>query len=316
MIDCALVVVAYDSARDVPQLLGTAADAAGGLSWRAVVVDNAAEAALAGALAPWPEASLVEPGRNLGYSGGLNAGLRAAGPSRFVAFLNPDLTLEPGSLEALVSALADSPDAAAAVPAIRDEHGAVRRSLRREPTILRALGEALFGDRWAGRPAALAEVVRGAGDYCRAHPVDWATGAALLVRREVADAVGEWDAETFFLYSEEVDYCRRIRDRGHSILFVPDAVVRHRESGSGSAPALDALLEVNKVRYYRKWHSAPAAALFALVAVLNSALRPHRAGHRAALAALLSRSARAALPSASSASVQEIPGTAGAQGAS
>lgn len=158
------------------------------------------------------------------------------------------------------------------------------------------LGDALFGAHWLGRPGALTEIVHDPAQYRLPHPVDWATGAALMVRREVVSAVGAWDSARFFLYSEETDYCRRIRERGGQIWFTPHATVRHRESGSGSAPELDALLELNKVRYYRKWHPGLPSVAFALVALLRNALRAHRPSSRAAMAALVSRHARAALP--------------------
>jgi N-acetylglucosaminyl-diphospho-decaprenol L-rhamnosyltransferase len=296
MIDCVLIIVAYNSAGDIRELLDSVPDAAGALSWSAVVVNNSPSDELAAVLEPYANVTLITPGDNLGYSGGLNAGLAAAEPSRLVAFLNPDLSLDPGSLVSLASAVTNTPGTVAAVPAIFDEDGRARTSLRREPSIAGTLGDALFGNHWPGRPSALTEIVRNPAQYRVPHSVDWATGAALMVRRDVVDAVGEWDAMRFFLYSEETDYCRRIRERGGQIWFTPHATVRHRESGSGSAPELDALLEVNKVRYYRKWHAAVPSFAFALVALLRNGLRAGRPSSRATLAALVSRRARTALP--------------------
>lgn len=296
MIDCVLIIVAYQSAGEVRELIDSVPEAVGALSWSAVVVNNSPSDDLSAVLEPYPQVTVVTPGENLGYSGGLNVGVAAAEPSRLIVFLNPDLTLDPGSLQALADALAGSGKVAAAVPAILDERGGTRHSLRREPSLRGALGEALFGDRWPNRPSTFSETVREAASYRSSHPVDWATGAALMVQRDVVSAVGEWDSRRFFLYSEEIDYCRRIRERGGQIWFTPLATVRHRESGSGSSPALDALLEVNKVRYYRKWHPALPGVGFALVTILRNALRAHRPNSRAALIALLSRRARAALP--------------------
>lgn len=296
MIDCVLVIVAYQSAGEIRELIASVPDAAGALSWSAVVVNNSPSDDLSAVLESYPQVRVITPGENLGYSGGLNAGLAAAEPSRLIVFLNPDLTLDPGSLQALADTIAGSDSIGAAVPAILDEAGRLRHSLRREPSLRGALGDALFGDHWPGRPAMLSETVRDAASYRSPHPVDWATGAALMVRRDLVDAVGEWDSARFFLYSEETDYCRRIRLQAGQIWFTPRATVRHSEGGSGNSPALDALLEVNKVRYYRKWHAALPGAGFAVATVLRNALRVHRASGRTALIALLSRRARAALP--------------------
>ncbi|MEX1079877.1 MAG: glycosyltransferase family 2 protein [Homoserinimonas sp.] len=297
MIDCVLVIVAYQSAGEIRELLESVPDAAGALSWSAVVVNNSPSDDLGAVVEPYPEVTVVTPGENLGYSGGLNAGVAAAEPSRLIFFLNPDLILHPGALRALADAVTGSDGAvSAAVPTILDQRGGLRHSLRREPSLPGALGEALFGNHWANRPPALTEIVRDAASYRSPHPVEWATGAAMMVRRDMVSAVGEWDSSRFFLYSEETDYCNRIREQGGQIWFTPGAQVRHREAGSGSSPALDALLEVNKVRYYRKWHAALPAVAFALVTILRNALRAHRPSSRAALIALLSRRARSALP--------------------
>lgn len=293
MVDCVVIVVSYRSARDVKDLLSTIPQAVGSLSWRAVVVNNDEGDDLAPTVAEHPEAEVVEAGANLGYAGGINLGRSAAPPSTWTVFLNPDLTLGPESIAQLVAEVGAHH---AAVPLIRNDAGELQPSLRREPSVLRSLGDALLGNRWPGRPAFLSETVRMPAVYEVPGAVDWATGAALVVPTALADAVGRWDQDTFFLYSEETDYCRRLRAAGAQIRFVPEAVVRHQGAGSGSSDALHALLEVNRVRYYRKWHGVLTATAFAAVVVLNNLLRSHRARSRAALRALVSPTTRAALP--------------------
>ena len=295
MIDCAIIVVAYRSAGDLPALFASLPEAARELSWAVVVVDNYGLDELQDVIGPDPRVTLVRPQGNLGYSGGLNLGLRHAPQSRFTVFLNPDLSLEPGALSELAQACT-APGVVATVPLVVDEDGARQRSLRREPSLSRAFGEAVLGDHWPGRPAWLSEMIRIPSRYRAGSAVDWATGAAFLVRSDILPAVGAWDAERFFLYSEETDFARRIRQTGGKLWFVPAAVVRHRGAGSGSSSELEALLSFNKVRYYRKWHGALASAAFFGVIVLHNVLRIRRPGSRAALRALFSRRARAALP--------------------
>ncbi|MFC5931583.1 glycosyltransferase family 2 protein [Cryobacterium melibiosiphilum] len=295
MIDLAIIVVAYQSAADLPKLLATLPAAAGGLTWQAIVVDNSSDPGLAAACGSPDNVCFVDAGSNLGYSGGLNVGVRNAPDSHFTVFLNPDLSLGANALLRLVEGCSKR-GAAASVPLVLDDSGKPQPSLRREPTTLRSLGEALFGDHWPTRPPWLAEMVRLPADYASARPVEWATGAALLVRTSVVEAIGPWDSERFFLYSEETDYARRIRARGYTIEFAPTAIVHHRGAGSGSGPALDALLAVNKVRYFQKWHGQPSSLLFFGVAVIHNALRLRRPESRATLRALFSAPARAALP--------------------
>lgn len=293
MLDCALIVISYRSARDVEGLLATIPAAADGLSWQVVVVNNEPADDLRDAVSTCSEAVLVEAGTNLGYAGGINLGLASAPPSRWTVFLNPDLRLRPGGISAMTTSAGQT---RAVVPKIVDDAGTVQCSLRREPTVVGSLGDALFGNVWQERPPWLAEMVRSASAYESPRNVDWATGAALLVPTTVVTDVGRWDADRFFLYSEETDYCRRLRDNGTPVHFVPDVVVSHRGGGSGTSDQLHALLEVNRVRYFRKWHGALATGAFAAVAVLNNLLRIRRARSRAALRALLVPSARSALP--------------------
>ena len=290
--DCTIVAVAYRSARDLPRLVASLPAAADGLDWRLIVVDNDGTDGLADALSGSPGVTVIDAGGNLGYSGGLNRGLQAAPDAPVTVFLNPDLVLAPGALRALVEAA----DGAAAVPRIRDAAGRLQPSLRREPTVLRSAGEALFGDHWPSRGGALADLVREPAAYERPHEVDWATGAALAVPTGAARAVGPWDADRFFLYSEETDYCRRLRAGGLPIRYVPAAEAVHEQGGSGRSAALDALQTVNKLRYFRKWHGAVPSAAFAATLVLHNVLRLAEPSARASLAALLSRRRRATLP--------------------
>lgn len=291
-LDCAIIAVAYRSADDLPRLVASLPDAAAGLRWHLVVVDNDGTDGLAATLADREHVTVVASPGNIGYSGGLNVGLAATPDAPVTVFLNPDLTLAPGALRALVEAA----DGAASAPRIQDGAGVTQPSLRREPTVLRSLGEALLGDHWPSRPGALAELVREPERYERSGSADWATGAALAVPTWATRALGPWDADRFFLYSEETDYCRRLRAAGLPLIYVSSAVVVHTQGGSGRSAQLDALQTVNKLRYYRKWHGRAASGVFAGTLVVHNLLRLNEPSARASLAALFSRERRGALP--------------------
>jgi GT2 family glycosyltransferase len=299
VLDCVIIVVAYRSEEDLPRLLDSVPAAATGLDYEVIIVDNDAGAsAVASVVAGRPRVTVVDAGGNLGYSGGLNEGLRHAPPAETALFLNPDLVLGEGSVAVLLTACRQ---AGAAVPLVLDASGVRQPSLRREPTVTGALGDALFGDHWPDRPARFSETVREASAYAESRDIDWATGAALMVQTRLILRVGQWDAGRFFMYSEETDYCRRIRESGATVRFCPLAQVRHSGGGSGGSAGLDALLAVNKVRYFRKWHRGSvdqwfSAVAFWTVSVLHAVLRPHNPGARRALGALLSVGARGTLP--------------------
>lgn len=283
--DCGIVIVTYRSEADIDGLLDTLPAAAPGMRLHVVVVDNDSRDGIAGRLAGRPEVEFVPAGGNLGYAGAINVGRRRFGETASVLVLNPDLRLAPGSVRRLFDGLRDS-GAGATVPRFVEEDGHTYPSLRREPALLRSLGEALLGDHWPGRPGRLAEMVRTPEAYHRAGTVDWATGAAVMLAVAADSAVGDWD-DRFFLYCEETDYLRRVREQGWTVRYLPDAVVHHRGGGSGTGPDLVALGMVNRVRYYRRYHGRLATAAFRAVVVLEQVLRIGRPGCRRALRALL-----------------------------
>ena len=117
-----------------------------------------------------------------------------------------------------------SPEVGAAGVRQLSPDGTLHPTIRLFPTPLRVLGEALAGERLPfGR---LRQRVLDAGSYERETPCDWTSGSFVLVRREALESAGIWD-ERFFIYSEEVDLCKRIRDAGWQILHVPSLTIVH-----------------------------------------------------------------------------------------
>ncbi|MGZ4663407.1 MAG: glycosyltransferase, partial [Arthrobacter sp.] len=132
--------------------------------------------------------------------------------------------------------------------------------------------------------------------YAHPHTVEWATGAALMVRRGVADSLA-WD-ESYFLYWEETDFFRSLRTMGETIWYEPSATMTHAGGGSGSSPRLNALLAVNRIRYVRKYHSTAYSAVFQGAVVLSEALRCWKADRKGILRTVLDEASWSTLPGA------------------
>jgi N-acetylglucosaminyl-diphospho-decaprenol L-rhamnosyltransferase len=140
----AVVVVTYNSERLLEDLLSSFDDGLKGVSWHLTVADNAsADASVRTARRLAPAATIVEMGHNAGYAAGINAGVRAAAPHSAILVLNPDVRLMPGCVAELLGAL--GPDTGIAVPRLVDGNGKLIESMRREPSLLRAWGDALPG---------------------------------------------------------------------------------------------------------------------------------------------------------------------------
>jgi N-acetylglucosaminyl-diphospho-decaprenol L-rhamnosyltransferase len=276
------VVVTHNSAAHLDRLLESFSRGLGDQRARLVFVDNAsADDTVARLRRRGGHEVLAQPD-NRGYAAAINVGMAATRDAAAVLVLNPDLSLGPGSIPALMAA-AREPGVGIVVPQIRTPTGALYPSLRREPTVGRALGTALLGGRVAGRFARLSETVTDERRYRHRDDVDWATGAAMLVTRRCADAVGPWD-ESFFLYSEETDFARRARAAGFRVLYEPAALVTHTGGPAETSPRLRSMLVVNRLRYFRRRHGRlPSAAFYA--AVLWNELTRAALGNRAALAA-------------------------------
>jgi N-acetylglucosaminyl-diphospho-decaprenol L-rhamnosyltransferase len=282
----AVVLVTWNSAAVLPGLLATLPAGLAQTEYQLIVADNAsADESVALVRDAAPDSVVVQTGRNAGYAAAFNAGLAAAAPFDAALVLNPDIRLGAGCVARLYQEL--SPSVGIAVPRIRHEDGALATSLRREPTIRRAWGEAVLGQR-AGRFAALGETVLDESAYETPAEIDWATGAVMLLSAACLTATGGWD-ESFFLYSEETEYALRARDHGFATRYVPDAHTTHLGGQSRTSPRLWSLLQVNRVRLYRKRHSAAASALYWSAVMARESVRAAlgQARGRRAVGALL-----------------------------
>lgn len=284
-----VVVVTFNSADVVEGLLASLPAGLAGVPASVVVVDNGSRDGtpdLVRRVAP--DVTVVETGRNGGYAAGINEGVRHGPAGTDVLVLNPDVRLGPGCVPELLAARRRT-GAGIVVPRLDDAAGRLIASRRREPSLRRAVADAVLGAERAGRIRDLGEVVTDPIAYEVESPTDWAEGSTQLVSAECWAAVGPWD-ESYFLYSEETDFALRARDAGFATVFVPTASAVHLEGGSAGNPALWRLLVANRLRLYARRHGRVATATFWLVLVLREASRAvlGKRTSRAALGALLS----------------------------
>ncbi|HEV2775200.1 MAG TPA: glycosyltransferase family 2 protein [Solirubrobacteraceae bacterium] len=169
---------------------------------------------------------------------------------RLCLLLNEDSELVPGATRVLRDALDANDRAGAAGARLLRPDGRQQPSAWRFPTPSTAVVGAFFLHR--------RYTVQSRGGGVR--EVDWAQSAALLVRRDAAEQIG-WFDPAFFVYSDEVDFCKRLRDAGWRTLYVPGAAAIHHEQLSTGAVPERRIVELSRNRdlYMRKHHTAPAA---------------------------------------------------------
>jgi GT2 family glycosyltransferase len=149
-------------------------------------------------------------------------------------------------------------------------------------------GEAIFGGLRAGRFDSLSEIIDRPERYAAAGVVDWASGSVMLVARRCHDALGGWD-ESYFLYSEETDFCLRARDHGWLVRYTPEAAATHI-GGHGERTSLRVLMVANRVELFRRRNSALRTAAFRAALLVHECLRARRGPqYRAAAWTLMTR---------------------------
>ncbi len=259
-------IVSYRAPHQAAVACRSAADAGA----EVVLVNNfAADGTVEAVRESCPGAVIHEPERNLGFGAGSN--LAADGAAReFLLFLNPDATLSVESLDTLVAHLDEQPGVGMVGPALRFPDGSHQPSVRRDPgpaAILHqytAWGYLFF--RAAYREYRSPEHTAG--------PVAVLMGSALLVRRSLFADLGGFD-ERYFMYYEEADLCRRVRERGDEVVYVPGAVAIHEGGVSArrGPSRLAAMRLVSAQRYVRNFGSTPGWVLFKLAFLLGYPIR-------------------------------------------
>ena len=193
-----------------------------------IVVDNGSVDGTGSAIrSQYPAVVLVQNGRNLGFAAGNNVGIRVAltHETDAVLVLNNDTIVPVDAVERLVGALGEDPSAGACSPVI---------SYSEAPERLWFAGATY--DPMRGRAGRASAYESGASLPSRPVRIDRAAGAAMLVRRQVVEAVGLFAEELFYLH-EDVDWSLRIRAAGWHILLVPDARIIHKVAASqGGTP--------------------------------------------------------------------------------
>ncbi len=273
-----IIVVTYRSRASIAACLAALPSAAGPLRLEVVVVDNASDDGTADMVeSEFPGAVVVRSDENLGFAAANNLGLEAARGDA-VCFLNPDTEAAPGSLARLCRTLWSDPTAAVVAPQLLNTDGSDQRTARRFP----GLAAAVVGRRsplsrlWPSNPWTsryLAIDLRRDGPY----PVDWVSGACMVMHRQEALDSGGFDPG-FFLYWEDADWCRRLARAGRRVVCDPAAVVVHHEGATKRVSARQVVaFHRSAYRYTAKHHLSGPARL----------LRPAAAGALATRAGLV-----------------------------
>jgi len=260
--DVTAILVNYNAGNELAVALRSIQSDCAEVEWEAVVVDNASSDNSAAIVETFPRATLIRNPANVGFGRAVNQAAAVATAPRLL-LVNPDCRLVSGAISTLRSVLDAEPSCAVVGPRIFDPDGTVQGSARGDPDMLTGL----FGRTGAlrvllpflsvaRRNVVVEDAVRtGASSVV----VDWLSGACMLIRRDAFTAAGGFD-ERFFLYWEDADLCRRLRNRGFQVRYVPGASAVHQVGRSSQTARRSSIRAFHASAYlYYATHVAPGA---------------------------------------------------------
>jgi GT2 family glycosyltransferase len=231
------------------------------------VVDNASDDGSAEMIrVRYPQVQLIANQNNPGFAHANNQAIRRCS-GRYLLLLNPDTVMKPGSLKLLYDFMEETPGAGAAGARLLNPDGSLQLSAYPEPTLWREFWRLFHLDKlryYANYPIHRWNVKQ-------PRAVDVLMGACLMISRQALDASGPFDEE-YFMYSEEVDLCHRLRESGFSLYWVPEAQVIHFGGQSTQQAAEEMFLRLyqGKVIFFRKHHSWAAVQAYKFILFLAS----------------------------------------------
>lgn len=246
----AIIVVTYNSAQEIGPCLESIVGHTDPFPTTITVVDNASTDGTAGLVRDgWPGVQLIASPTNVGFSRANNLGIRAT-RGDYVLLLNPDTVAPPGAIQTLVRGLAAQPDAAIAGARLLSPTGFPELSWGEPIGPWNELRRKVFSSLYYRK---IRRIVRKVDKLSRqARVVAWVSGACMVIRRADLEAVGLLD-ERYFMYTEDVDLCVAMKQRGRTVLYVAGAEVLHyRGRSAGRNPETDRLYRKSQVAYYEK----------------------------------------------------------------
>lgn len=280
MTDLSAILVNYHSDADVIAAIDSLRREAVSLSLEVIVVDNDEDGAGGARIRrARPDVRLISLPGNPGFAAGCNAGLEIAS-GRYLLLMNPDVRLASGALERCVEALEEGAGRGFAALGCEHRYGDGTLQLSSYPAVLwpgpvSALANAPLGGRLLRRIrpeiAAARTPAWKRALHERSHETDAVQGSFLLLRRDVLAAVGGLDPD-FFLYYEELDWCRRVRSRGLRIFYLKEASVVHETRRREGDDATERQAYLSEALFVLKRRGRAAAVAFVLLRHLNVAL--------------------------------------------
>lgn len=221
----------------------------------------------------FPHVKLIELTANCGFARGTNIGISQS-RGKYLFLINSDVTVPPGCIKTIRDYMEACPSIGLLGPQMRGSDGEVRRSTMRFPTILNSFLRAVALDNLFGRMKGVHGVLMTDFDHARTTDVEVLNGWFWAVRRRAMEEVGLLD-ERFFMYGEDIDWCRRFHNAGWRTVFYSGAAATHYGGASSNAAPTRFYIELHRahLQYWRKHHRRATYMVYSAVTLLHHCIR-------------------------------------------
>jgi GT2 family glycosyltransferase len=271
MHDLAIIIVSTNEANWLRPCLASVFQHVGSIDVDVVVADNESVDGTREVVEREFRPARVVTCENRGFAHANNRGVLTT-DARYVLFLNPDTEIVEGTFEMLVNALDDRPTVGLAGVNQLDASGALFPTIRRFPSVLRTIGEALGSERFSAQAGWFGERELRMDLYAHERSCDWTSGSFMLTRREALASAGLMD-ERFFIYSEEPDLSLRMKRAGWETRHLPFMTITHHADKAGLSGKMLAQDAFARAQYAHKHFSAPYRATYLAALALRYGIR-------------------------------------------
>ncbi len=263
--DLSIIIVNWNTREFLARCLDSVYETVSGIRFEVLVVDNAStDDSVRIVRRQFPHAHLIENRENAGFARANNQAIRLS-RGRYILLLNSDTEVQAGALAKMVGFMADHPQVGGCGPRLFNADGSLQVSCHPMLTPWREFWRLLFLERISRRTT----YDLSGWDLQTPREVEVIKGACLMLRRQALDQVGLLD-EQYFMYTEEVDLCFRLRQAGWKLYWLPEARVVHYGEGSSRQVAEMMYIQLyrSKIQFYRKIGGEARVRLFKILLTL------------------------------------------------
>jgi GT2 family glycosyltransferase len=268
-VDISIIIVGWNSKEYLLECLHSLARESTSLESEIIVIDNGStDGSVTAVREKFPHVDLLVSSTNLGFAKANNLGIgRSRG--RYLCLMNPDVKVLPGCIDRMFSYMENHPSIGILSPQILNSDMTLQISWRRLPSVWNGICRALALDtalcRLRTRKRLHADKIR---------PVEVLSGCFWMVRREAVQEVGLLD-EAFFVYAEDIDWCKRFGEKGWDLVYFPRSQAIHYGGTSSARAPIQSYIQMQKAnrQYWQKHHGLFSRLGFSLILLLHHVLR-------------------------------------------